>query len=487
MRPHCARCKLKPPALEPYQPDHYNIENFDVNPVGCSFPISGYYERTPRFICYFLLVFSIVIRNYKWLAAGAAASVLTYSGVAAIHSIMLFATNNRLNLPKAKSIYESLSIPNASTTFVACAGVTDPDVNLSMTIVSSVMLGALPIVAWSMTFRRSTSKAILMFWLLLLAVGHTFYALTISNPSFHYQICPKNHIEPLPTTNFQAPSLDQSWRDSFSSFVSTMQESPRNDSPPACIYTCFATKGYLGRKTQDISVWDGIGVQHPVFKSTAAHRRGGVMFWWSYTLLALLTLFTTEKKGRLPKRLHKLLFLIEYRQQPLASRWNWKNVTNIAIKRTEDPIVTTDSSEATISVKIHITVLKVVQLFTQFISVGVFCGSIISQETQNAQMWSALSQEPFEAVGQWSNLAVVLLVLVAAGVGRIWVSSELGRAVILEGRSLEDGIGKSQASKALNGGKSSIDGAGAKTDCWKDGEDDYVETEKEDWRIGYAS
>lgn len=354
------------------------------------------------------------------------------------------------------------------------------------------MLGALPIVAWSTTFRRSTSKAILMFWLLLLAVGHTFYALTISNPSVHFQICPKDHIEPLPTTNFRAPFLDQSWRDSFFSLVSTMQESSqssRNGSSPACIYTCFATKGYLGRKTQDIFVWDGITVQHPIFKSTAAHRRGGVMFWWTYTLLALLTLFTTEKKGRLPKRLHKPLVLIEYRQQPLASRWKWKTVTNIAIKRIEDSIITTDSSEATTSVKIHITMLKVVQIFTQVVSVGVFCGSIINQETQDAQMWSALSQESFEAVGQWSNLAVLLLVLVAAGVSRIWAGSGLGRAVVLEGRRLEERIEKSEKGKAWRRDKSSIDDADAKSVYWEDGEDEDVETEKEDWdgRIGYAS
>ena len=437
-------------------------------------------------------MFTVIIRNHDWLAAGAAASVLTYSGVAAIHLIILFATNNRLNLPKAKSHCESLPIPGASTPILACAGVSDPDVVLGMIIVSSVMLGALPIVAWSTTFRRSTSKAILIFWILLLAVGHTFYALTISSPSLHFQICPKDYIEPLPTANFQAPFLDQSWRDSFSSPVSTAQQSsqsPRNGSSPACIYSCFATAGYFGRKTQDISVWDGIGVQHPVLKSVAAHRRGGVIFWWAYTLLAFLTLFTTEKKGRLPKWLHKLLFSIEYRQQPLASRWKWKTVTNIAIKGTKDSIITADSSEATTSFKIHITVLKVVQLFTQLVSVGAFCGSMIIQETQNAQEWSALSQEPFVAVEQWGNLAVVLLVLVAAGVSRIWAGTGAGSAVVGEERRLEEGIEESEKGKDWSRGKSSLDDDDAKSDCWRDGEDEDVEAEKEDWdwRIGYAS
>ena len=271
-----------PPASEIYQPDHYEVENVTIKPVGCSFLISDYYERTPRYICYLLLMFTVVIRNHKWLAAGAAASVLTYSGVAAIHLIILFATNDRLNLPKAKLHCESLPIPGASAPFLACAGVNDPDVALSMTIVSSVMLGALPVVAWSTTFKRSTSKAILIFWLLLLAVGHTFYALTTTSPSNSFQICPQDHMEPLPRASYQAPLLDQSWRDSFSSVVSSSQ-SPRNSSSPACIYSCFATAGYIGRKPQDITVWDGVAAQHPFQKTlppidaAASHSGGSIL------------------------------------------------------------------------------------------------------------------------------------------------------------------------------------------------------------------
>ena len=334
--------------------------------------------------------------------------------------IVLFATNNRLNLQKGKSHCESLPTLGAGTPFVACAGVYDPDVGLSMTIVSSVMLGALTMVAWSTTLRRSTSKAILIFWLLLIAVRHTFYPLIESNPGFNFQICPKGHIETLPA-NFQAPLLDQSWRDSFSVLISTAQESsrnPRNGSSPACIYSCFATAGYSGRKTQDITVWEGVPVRDPILKDLAAHRLDAITLSWMYTLLAFLTFFTIERKGRPFNWLHKLLFLIEYRQQLLASRWRWKIVTNIAIKGTEDSMFTTNSSEVTTSVKIRITVLKVVQLLTQFVSAAIFCSNIIQREMQNAHEWSVLSQEPFRAVGQWGNLAVVLFVLVAAGVSR---------------------------------------------------------------------
>ena len=351
---------------EPKQPTRYDIENIAVNPVSCSFFISGYYERTPRYICYLLLVLTVVIRNRKWLAAGAAASVLTYSGVAAIHMIVLFATNNRLKLQKGKSHCESLPTLGVSTPFVACTGVYDPDVDLSMTIISSVMLGALPVVAWSTTFRRSTSTAILIFWLLLVAMGQTCYPLIESNPGSNFQICPKGYIETIPS-NFHAPPLDQSWRDSFSELIATAQEisqHPRNGSSPACIYSCFATAGYSGRKIQDITVWESVPVRRPVIKGHAATRLDAILYSWSYALLVFLTLFTADRKGWLFNWSHKLVFVIEYQQRFLASSRRWKIVTNIAIKGTADSMSTTHSSEATASVDIRVAVLKMVQLLT---------------------------------------------------------------------------------------------------------------------------
>lgn len=73
-------------------------------------------------------------------------------------------------------------------------------------------------------------------------------------------------------------------------------QTPRNGSSPACIYSCFATAGYPGRKTQDISVWEDIPVQRLIVKSLD-ERLNAILFWWGYTLLAFLTFFTTETKG----------------------------------------------------------------------------------------------------------------------------------------------------------------------------------------------
>ena len=241
-------------------------------------------------------------------------SLCTHFGVAAIHSVVLFATNNRFHLQPVKSRCEPLPIPGSNDPFLACAGIIDPDVFIIMRIVSSIMLGALPMAAWSTTFRKSASKAILMFWLLLLALGHLFNPLTISEENFHFQICPKDYVEPLPRFNFQAPLLDAAWSDSFASIISAShQASPsiNNSSVLACLYSCFATSAYVGRNIQDVIVTTP-NKPSPFVKNKSEARIAIIIFWWAYTLLALLTFFTTEKQDCLPRWVHKQVYFFEY-------------------------------------------------------------------------------------------------------------------------------------------------------------------------------
>ena len=289
------------------QPYKYDIEDVSVTPINCTFSISSQYQRTPRFVCYFLLVFTVVIRNYECLAAGAAAWVMTYSGVAAIHFIILFATENLLNQPKAESHCERFPIPRTSDLFFACTGVSDPDASAIGDIISNVMLGALPMAALSTTFRKSTGKVLLMLWLVLLAVGHTFDNLISANRNFHFQVCQKNHVESLPGFDFQATLLDQSWYDSFSLLVSTTSRETRSNgaaSSPDCFYSCFATTAYVGRKKQDIGVLSDSLSPGPFVNAQAEERVGGIAFWWSYTFFAFLTFFIMEKRVLLPKWVH---------------------------------------------------------------------------------------------------------------------------------------------------------------------------------------
>ena len=48
-----------------------------------------------------------------------------------------------------------------------------------------------------------------------------------------------------------------------------------------------------------------------------------------------------------------------------------------------------------------------------------------------------LSQEPFGAIGQWGNLAAVLLVLVATGLIKIFTTNE-AKSTVLEEQRLKD-------------------------------------------------
>ena len=452
-----------------YRPEQYDIDNIAVKPVKCSFPLSGQYETTPRYICYILLIVTIIVRNHEWLAAGAAAWVLTYSGVAAIHMVVLFAKNQTLNPSKTKSHCELLSISDASPPFVACAGVYDPDVDITMDLVSSVMLGALPAAAWSTTFEKSTSKSILIFWLLLLAVGHTFFTLitTDRNRSIHFQICLEDYTESSPGANYQAPYLDQSWRESFYSLTRTAQQQPRsldNGSLPGCIYSCFATAGYLGRKTQDIMVIDD--ASSGAFNDLSVHRRNIIMFWWVYTLIAFVILLTTEKKTYLPHWVHKVLFSFQYRRTSLEPEWRLKTVVGRTFRSVK--FYPTSDGIAPLT-KVEITILILLQLVSQLICLFAFLGSIIYDETGNAQIRNAQSQESFSAVGQWSHVAVVLLVISAAVIGRYWT----GR--------------RDKKDDTLSGGKTSITGDTTNGPRGVENGDEEIGEKDWDWHIGYAS
>lgn len=307
-------------------------------------------------------------------------------------------------------------------------------------------------VAWSSTFKRSASKAILMFWLLLLAVGHTFYPLTIVHRNYHFQICPKDHVEPLPKVDYQTPFLDDAWSKSFHSLVSASQQaSPffENGSVPACIYSCFANTAYIGRSSQDIIVF---GYIRPSPFNVSKQRITVILFWWAYAFLALVTLFTTEKKGCLPKWLNNRVCSVEHRQQLLMSILNCMNngrlATTIFRKGQDGGADSTTFRSVAVArypppTRFHITTLQLIQSFTQISSVAAFGGNILYNELLGDGVRRAyLEQESFAAVGQWGCVAVVVLVLFAAVVGRIWAADESGGrpcSIAAEGiQSLDD-------------------------------------------------
>ena len=467
------------------EPLKYDITNANVKRIGCTFPISDQYQRTPRYICYLLLVFTVIIRNHRWLAVGAAASVLTYSGVAAIHSISLFASNKRFNLAKAKTRCEYLPIPGTDSPFHACAGVSDPDVVVILIIISSVMLGALPMAAWSTAFKNSARKPILIVWLLLLALGHSLFFLTKTDDNPHFQVCPRDTTESFLKASFQPSALDEAWRNSFYSIVSMTHQSfqsPENDTLPACIYSCFATPAYTGRTVQEIGIVNYTTMAFNAVSLGKSYEPASIFFWWFYTFLALMTLYTTEKLGRLPRFVHKRVFTVTYRQQPivLGSYINRLNARTTLTTPSTMPTV-----QAATSTRYPVTILKLIQLFTQIISAVAFCLFVVIEDFCNHTVWSALEREPLAAVGQWSSLVVVLMVLVAAALSHI-LGGRRGKDAVANARGPNGGAGDTDTVACSSGGRCLM--GGMESDG-EPAEDDGADLEQQtwDWRVGYAS
>ena len=468
---------LDNPPIPKYQdqPFSYDIEDVSVRPISCTFTVSSQYQTTSRCICYLLLAFTTVIRNHEWLAAAAATSVMTYSGVAAIHLIVLFATNNVFHMPDSKTHCDRLPFPGKAVFFPACHGVTDPDVNFTVLIVSIVMLGALPMAALSRTFRKSTTKSILVFWLLLLAIGHTFDNLTSTNVNRHFQICRVDSVASLPGPDFQAPDLDQAWRDAFDTLVSTAHQplkSFSNATLPPCVYSCFATSAYTGRRKQDIIVLRKNADGGVFVKNLKAIRMGGILFWWLYTLLAFLTLLTTTDWGRLPRWAQK-------RALP-SCRYRFEIFSKAKDKSREDTFEGADSISSVEESqrersRSRITVSTLTRHLVQLLGVVAFGGSIVYQEVQSVGSWGNIGRESFAAVGQWGNLVVVLLVLLAAVIRRGMSGGGVG--------------GRDRGAESLELGTAVFDEV--ENDDLQSAYDDDEERDSEswewDWRVGYAS
>ena len=382
------------------QPRQYDIDNVTVvTQIRCTFPTSDQYHTTPRYIFYFLFAFVIIFRNYEWLTAGTAASVLTYSGVAAIHMILLFQSSNRFDTKANKTHCDSITLPGLGIPFLACHGINEPDRGVTFNIVSTALLGALPMAAWSNTFRGSSRKPIFLLWVLLLSTSHVFFQLTFTNVNYHFQVCPRKDIEPLPQADYQAPSLDPTWHSSLYALVSGQlpQQSTRTvngTTNSSCLYSCFASHAYTGRTPREIGVY----YQYP---DNPGARWNGVIIWWAFTALGLITFFTAERPDLLPHVVHKPLFT--FRPSPSIRILQGKRFSRLIFR---------DGQQN----EWQISAVIVVRLLTQWLSAIAFIGDIIHTEAR----YNENETESLSAVGQWSGVAVVVQVLIAAGVSYLW-------------------------------------------------------------------
>jgi hypothetical protein len=117
----------------------------DQDTVVCLYPISGHYEATQRFLYYGLLLFAFFARRQVWLISGAVAAALTYSGTAAVHSIVLAAASR--------------------------ASLLDLDSLGAWAVLSAACIIMLPGSEFSKTLRESPARPVFKFWGFLVAVG----------------------------------------------------------------------------------------------------------------------------------------------------------------------------------------------------------------------------------------------------------------------------------------------------------------------------
>lgn len=296
-----------------------------------------------------------------------------------------------------KSGCDSIKTLGSAPSFLACNGVFESDAQSAYLIVSIALLGALPMAAWSSTFRASSRKPIFLLWFFLLSISHIFYNLVISDVNHHFQICPRHRTEKPPGIDYQAPLLDIDWTSSFYTLLSG-QDTPQSVGNVNgtvdfwCLYSCFASDAYTGRTPREVGVYEA---------SAPAHDRwGAVTIWWAYIALSLIIFFTAERPELLPRIAHRTLFT--FRHPSLRIVWSKSSSRNHHQRLQQ------------------INAITILSLVTQVLSAAAFIGTIIYIEASTRPFRTNVNVEKLSAVGQWGGVAVVVQVLIAAGVSYLW-------------------------------------------------------------------
>lgn len=148
--------------------DHWVVENnpvFDTQWVECSYPISGGYGPTPRYIFYSLALFALCMRKRAWVITAALGSVMTYSSTAAVHAIVLVTL--RTKLVSQQLVREDMVVlingtsntgyndgSDSSTLWLPVLPMAwDNDDDPVLAIVGTAFLALLPMQLWSTTFK----------------------------------------------------------------------------------------------------------------------------------------------------------------------------------------------------------------------------------------------------------------------------------------------------------------------------------------------
>jgi hypothetical protein len=201
--------------------------------VVCTYPTSGSYCRTPRFIFYALALLSLLALRKSWGITVGVATVMIYSSTAAIHAMVAAVaalTQLTTRLSAIQENYEVLLVDGPSQTGRLEHGspggpmwlpvlpmVYEPVADAILAIVRAAFLCFLPMQVRSTTLKKAKpeQKAIVIAWSILLWVGLvSALAIDIFVTIWFFpqlRFCPKDDADPIPTSSYGPPAGVDSW------------------------------------------------------------------------------------------------------------------------------------------------------------------------------------------------------------------------------------------------------------------------------------
>lgn len=411
---------------------------FDTQWTQCLYQTSGGYGHTPRYIYYFLILFAMWQRRTNWLAEAAMASVMVYSGSAAIHALILATMRERMAPRSMIENYEAVRVEGVSPSGIAShydfdreewlepphdhslwlpvlPMVWDSDVDATLAIVGTSFLVLLPMQIWSRTLRKSRVKITVWLWGALLLIGMTSALIGVQYINFWYfeqlRFCPHGARDSLPLMNDGSQTVGGVW-DGFDwyhwnrtierQFIDKKSTEALSN---ICIYPCFDFRWPL-RDNTDIMVVEGN--YSTIFGSNTFYAL--LVLCYSLVTSTGLSSLTIAILTSLPRswtfrglRPHSDQDALKLRLIPQQLRWiknAWK----------DHQIGWTDR----ILQLVLSTYFLVIYVYAFFVSPFVVLFFVGFMEWY---IWgSNPGGETFYHVGQWSTIAALALVFAAAAI-----------------------------------------------------------------------
>jgi hypothetical protein len=123
--------------------------------VKCIYPLSGAYDRLPRFLLYGTLIVALLFRRNGIIAMAAISVAMTYSALAAIHMFVLMA---------------SYRWGSSATRWDKDSTQAGGDIDLMgiLPVLTATTVMLTPILTWSSTIRTNEARVVMVYWSFLI-------------------------------------------------------------------------------------------------------------------------------------------------------------------------------------------------------------------------------------------------------------------------------------------------------------------------------